>query len=139
MSWLHDRRRSIAVLKLGEEGPRVRGAGECWRERGAVMARLARWLVVAAMIVSVATPTEAQVSTQMLTQAPPAPVKPEEKAAAKPEEKPKTLWEEIQLFAYVENSYVWNLGHTGRDDVNELRLYDFDAGYSFNMAEFSIK
>jgi len=103
------------------------------------MARLARWLVVAAMIVSVATPTEAQVSTQMLTQAPPAPVKPEEKAAAKPEEKPKTLWEEIQLFAYVENSYVWNLGHTGRDDVNELRLYDFDAGYSFNMAEFSIK
>ena len=54
-------------------------------------------------------------------------------------EKPKTLWEEHVLFAYIENSYVWNLGHTGRHDVNEFRLYDFDAGYSFNMAEFSIK
>ncbi len=43
------------------------------------------------------------------------------------------------LFAYIENSYLWNLGHTGRHDVNELRQYDFDAGYTFNMAEFSIK
>ena len=60
-------------------------------------------------------------------------------AQAKPEEKPKTLLEEIALGAYVENSYVWNLGHTGRDDVNELRLYDFDAGWSFNMAEVSVK
>jgi len=77
---------------------------------------------------------------QWLVQTPaPTPAKPEDKAAAKPEEKAKTLWEEITLFAYIENSYVWNLGHTGRDDVNELRLYDFDAGYSFNMAEFSIK
>ena len=54
-------------------------------------------------------------------------------------ETPKTLWEEHVLFAYIENSYVWNLGHTGRDNVNELRFYDFDAGYTFNMAEFSIK
>jgi hypothetical protein len=52
---------------------------------------------------------------------------------------PKTLWEEHTLFAYIENSYVWNLGNTGRGDVNELRLYDFDAGYTFNVAEFSIK
>jgi hypothetical protein len=58
---------------------------------------------------------------------------------AKPAEKPKTFWEEHVLFAYVENSYVWNLGHTGRRDVNELRFYDFDAEYSFNVAEFSIK
>jgi hypothetical protein len=58
---------------------------------------------------------------------------------ASAQDKPKTFWEEHTLFAYIENSYVWNLGHTGRDDVNELRLYDFDAGYSFNMAEFSIK
>jgi hypothetical protein len=56
-----------------------------------------------------------------------------------PEGKPKTVLEEITLFSYIENSYVWNLGHTGRDDVNELRYYDFDAGYTFNMAEFSIK
>jgi len=54
-------------------------------------------------------------------------------------EKPKTLWEEHVLFAYIENSYVGNLGRTGRHDVNELRLYDFDAGYSFNIAEFSLK
>ena len=77
----------------------------------------------------------ASADAQWLAQAP----APAEKAADKPEEKPKTLWEEIALFAYIENSYVWNLGHTGRGDVNELRLYDFDAGYSFNMAEFSIK
>ena len=60
-------------------------------------------------------------------------------AQAKAEDKPKTLWDEVALFAYVENSYVWNLGHTGRDDVNELRLYDFDAGWSFNMAELAVK
>lgn len=58
---------------------------------------------------------------------------------AKREDRPKTLWEETTLFGYIENSYVWNLGHTGRDDVNDYRLYDFDAGYTFNMAEFSIK
>jgi len=57
----------------------------------------------------------------------------------KAEEKPKTLWEETTLFSYVENSYVGNLGKTGRHDVNELRLYDLDNGWSFNMAEFSIK
>lgn len=58
-------------------------------------------------------------------------------------EKPKTLWEEHVLFAYIENSYVWNLGNTGRGGsghgVNELRGFDFDAGYTFNAAEFSIK
>ena len=58
---------------------------------------------------------------------------------ATPEGQPKSYLEEVMLFAYVENSYVCNLGHAGRDGVNELRLYDFDAGYSFNMAEFSIK
>jgi hypothetical protein len=58
---------------------------------------------------------------------------------AKPAEKPKTLWEETTLFAYVENSWVFNLGKVGRDGVNELRFYDFDEGYSFNLAEFSIK
>jgi hypothetical protein len=81
------------------------------------MVRIARWLVVA-LVVGVAATAHAQ---------------------AKPEDKPKTLWDEITLFGYIENSYVWNLGHTGRDDVNELRLYDFDAGYTFNMAEFSLK
>jgi hypothetical protein len=97
-----------------------------------------RWLVVAMGVLGVAVSADAQWLTQTQTPAP-APAKPEDKPADKPEEKPKTLWEEITLFAYIENSYVWNLGHTGRHDVNELRFYDFDAGYSFNMAEFSIK
>jgi opacity protein-like surface antigen len=88
------------------------------------MVRLRRWLAVTAVALGVV----AAATMPALAQAP-----------AKPEEKPKTLWDEITLFGYIENSYVWNLGHTGRDDVNELRLYDFDAGYSFNMAEFSIK
>lgn len=95
-----------------------------------------RWLVVVVAVLGLAASADAQ----WLVQTPaPAPAKPEDKPAEKAAEKPKTLWEEITLFAYVENSYVWNLGHTGRDDVNELRFYDFDAGYSFNMAEFSIK
>ena len=55
------------------------------------------------------------------------------------EEKAKTFWEENTLFAYIENSYVWNLGNTSRGRVNDLRYYDFDAGYTFNIAEFSIK
>ena len=55
------------------------------------------------------------------------------------EEKAKTFWEENTLFAYIENSYVWNLGNTSRGRVNDLRYYDFDAGYTFNIAELSIK
>jgi hypothetical protein len=31
-----------------------------------------------------------------------------------PEEQPKTYLEEVMLFGYVENSFVWNLGRTGR-------------------------
>jgi hypothetical protein len=104
-------------------------------ERTSMTAWLRR-LVMAVGVLGVAVSADAQWTTQTQT---PAPAKPEDKPADKPEEKPKTLWEEITLFAYIENSYVWNLGHTGRHDVNELRFYDFDAGYSFNMAEFSIK
>ena len=58
---------------------------------------------------------------------------------AKPAEKPKTFFDEVTLFAYIENSFVRNLRGTGRGDLNELRLYDLDGGYTFNMAEFSIK
>lgn len=56
----------------------------------------------------------------------------------KAEEKPKTLLEELVWFGYVENSYVFNL-RGSRADLNNLRLYDLDSGYSFNMAELSIK
>src|SRR5262249_3064582 len=55
------------------------------------------------------------------------------------EGQPKGYLEEVLLFSYIEYSYVWNLGKTGRGDVNELRFYDHDAGYTFNAAELSAK
>jgi Putative beta-barrel porin-2, OmpL-like. bbp2 len=58
---------------------------------------------------------------------------------ATPEGQLKSLLEEVTLFSYIENSYVFNLGKVGRGGVNELRYYDFDEGYTLNMAEFSIK
>ena len=56
-----------------------------------------------------------------------------------PEGQPKTYLEELMLFGYVENSAVWNLGNVTRGNLNDLRFYDLDAGYTFNMAEFGIK
>ena len=57
----------------------------------------------------------------------------------KAEEKPKTLWGETTLFSYLESSYVWNTAPTGRGNHNELRLYDFNNNFTFNVGEFSIK
>src|SRR5262245_5344600 len=54
-------------------------------------------------------------------------------------DKPKSLWEENVLFSNIENSVVWNTGRASRGNHNELRYYDFDGGYTFNVAEFSIK
>ena len=88
---------------------------------------MTRWLgaiVVAVGLVAAGTPAYAQ-------------AKPDE--TAKPAEKPKTLWEETTLFAYIENSYVWNMAPTGRGNHNELRLYDFNGNYTFNIAELSLK
>jgi opacity protein-like surface antigen len=67
--------------------------------------------------------------------------KPDEPKAAEPTpaEKPKTLWEEVTLFSYLESSYVWNTAPTGRGNHNELRLYDFNNNFTFNIGEFSIK
>jgi Putative beta-barrel porin-2, OmpL-like. bbp2 len=82
---------------------------------------------------------------RLLGQAQPAEPKPADKPAdakpeEKPEEKPKTFWEENVLFSYVENSVIWNMGRSGRDHTaNQLRYYDNEDGYTFNMAEFSIK
>src|SRR5262249_36259571 len=56
-----------------------------------------------------------------------------------PEGQPKTYLEEVMLYSYVENSWVFNLGKTGRGDVNELRFYDHDNNYTFNAAEISVK
>jgi hypothetical protein len=46
---------------------------------------------------------------------------------ATPEGQPKSYLEEVMLFSYIENSYVFNLGGAGRGGVNELRYYDFDG------------
>jgi hypothetical protein len=62
------------------------------------------------------------------------------RAADPPEEpKPATLRDEIRLFSYVEMSYTGNLGGASRGGVNELRVYDYLEGFTFNMAEFSVK
>jgi hypothetical protein len=58
---------------------------------------------------------------------------------ATPEGQPKAYLEELMLFGYLENSYVGNLGRAGRGNVNELRFYDHDAGYTFNAAELSLR
>jgi hypothetical protein len=79
-------------------------------------------------VIGCAAPTLAQTPT-------PAPAA----EAKKEEEKPKTYWEEHRLFAYIENSYTFNLTGAGRGGTNELRFYDNYEGYTFNMAEFSIK
>src|SRR6266478_6159273 len=82
------------------------------------MTRVGRWLILAAAVCLTATAAFGQ---------------------EKPAERPKTLLEEIVLFSYIENSVVFNLNGNGRGNHNELRLYDFDGGYTFNMAEFSAK
>jgi hypothetical protein len=56
----------------------------------------------------------------------------------KEEKRPPTFWEEIKLSAYVENSYVFNLTGSGRDATNELRVFDFDEGWTFNNAQFNV-
>jgi hypothetical protein len=62
-------------------------------------------------------------------------------AADPPDEgkKPATFRDELRLFAYLEASYTWNLGGASRGGVNELRMYDYVEGFTFNMAELSVK
>jgi hypothetical protein len=55
------------------------------------------------------------------------------------EKPPQTLWEELVWFAYVENNVVFNLRGKATEGVNELRFYDVDRGYTFDMAEISLK
>jgi hypothetical protein len=81
-------------------------------------------------------PTIAQTETKPAEPKPAGEAKPEEK---KEEEKPKTFWEENTLFGYIENSLVWNTGRASRGNHNELRFYDFQGSYTFNVGEFSIK
>jgi hypothetical protein len=84
--------------------------------------------VIACVVLAAATPAAAQRTlADLIGQTP------------TPEGQPKTFLDEVTLFGYIENSFVGNLRGTGRGDVNELRLYDLDGGYTFNMAEFSVK
>ena len=34
---------------------------------------------------------------------------------------------------------MWNTGRASRGNHNELRFYDFQGSYTFNVGEFSIK
>ena len=68
-------------------------------------------------------------------------------APAPAEQRPKTLWDEFKLFSYIEMGATFNLnggsegvpGATSNGWTNSLRFYDIDQGYTFNMAELSIK
>jgi hypothetical protein len=101
------------------------------------------WLVaVAALAVGSVAPVWAQ------TPAPAAPAPKEEKLTEQKEgDKPKTLWDEFKLFSFIEMGATFNLhggskgvpGSTSDGWTNTLRQYDIDQGYTFNMAEFSIK
>lgn len=46
---------------------------------------------------------------------------------------------DIRPFAYVESSYLFNATGAGRGGTNELRLYDYDEGFTFNAASFGLK
>jgi hypothetical protein len=55
------------------------------------------------------------------------------------EGQPKSYLEELFLYGYLENSFVGNLRGGGRGNVNELRFYDHDNGYTFNALELSVR
>lgn len=57
---------------------------------------------------------------------------------AKPAER-RAFLEELVWFGYVENMYVWSLRGKATTGTNALRLYDVDRGYTFNLAELSVK
>src|SRR5215471_13005545 len=86
-------------------------------------------MVAAMVILMVAGAVGAQAPAAPATSAPEAP---------KESEKPKTLFEELAFFGYLENSYVFNLAGVV-DGPNELRVYDAKSGYTFNMGELSVK
>ena len=82
---------------------------------------------VVAALCAAATPARAQKSVAELMGRP-----------GTPEGQPKTYLEELMIWGYLENSYVFNLGDAGRHKTNALRFYDADEGYTFNAAEISL-
>ena len=83
---------------------------------------LAGWLVLSPLAAPAQTPSS-----------------PPSERGASPEIGPPSFRDELKLFAYVEQSFTWNANGAGRGGVNELRVYDFYEGFTFNVAEFSIK
>src|SRR5437762_5892084 len=83
---------------------------------------------VVAALCAAATPARAQKSVAELMGRP-----------GTPEGQPKTYLEELMIWGYLENSYVFNLGDAGRHKTNALRFYDADEGYTFNAAEISLR
>ncbi len=99
-------------------------------------------LFTAAVVLAAGAPAYGQMPTIAQTETKPAETKPADEAKPeekKEEEKPKTFWDENTLFGYIENSLVWNTGRASRGNHNELRFYDFQGSYTFNVGEFSIK
>lgn len=79
-------------------------------------------VVTAALLVGLAAPVHAQTGD-----------------TPHPDSASPSFREEIEIGGYVENSGTVNLGGSDVGEVNELRLYDFESDYSFNMAEVSVK
>lgn len=104
-------------------------------------AKVGRWLAAVPMI-AILTVAPAWAQTPPVS-APTTGAKPEEKK----DEKPKTLWDEFKVGAFIEQGATFSLsggsrgipGQTAGGYTNELRLYDIYQGYTFDMAEFSIK
>src|SRR5262245_50205123 len=109
------------------------------RMRGRAGAVLAAMMMVA---VSPARPASAEAP-----EPPPAAAPAEPPSEPKDGSKPKTLWDEFKLFSYAEMGATFNLhgGSKGVPDAtstgwtNAQRDYDIYQGYTFNMAELSIK
>ena len=108
-----------------------------------------RALLMAASMVAVGGVAPAWAQTPAPARAPARPAAPQEEKLTEQKEgaKPKTLWDEFKLFSFVEMGATFNLnggsegvpGSTSNGWTNTLRLYDIYQGYTFNMAEFSIK
>jgi hypothetical protein len=110
-----------------------------------MIVRSGGWLVaVVAMALGSVGPAWAQTPAPA---APPAAPQEEKLTEQKDGAKQKTLWDEFKLFSFVEMGATFNLnggskgvpGSTSEGWTNTLRLYDINQGYTFNMAEFSIK
>jgi hypothetical protein len=83
---------------------------------------LAGWLVLSPLAAPAQTPSS-----------------PPSDSGAAAEIAPPSFRDELNLFAYIEQSFTWNVGGASRGGVNELRVYDYYEGFTFNVAEFSIK